>query len=134
MNRPGTIVCLMALGLTLSCSIAGCGTSGGGGTPGKSLQIINNTSVTVTMQSCHGNTAQAQQCSAAAKIAPNGSADFPLSSPGSDLRLVVITGYDGQPRCFIVPTTRLPEDATADVTDANSANCFGPFGGPAPPP
>ena len=124
------IVCLIALGL--SYSIAGCGASGGG-TPGKSLQMVNDTSVTVTMQSCHGNTAQTQQCSAAAKIAPNGSADFPLSSPGSGLTLVVIRGYDGQPRCFIFPTTNLPEDAIADVTDANSAMCFGPFGGSAPP-
>jgi hypothetical protein len=128
MNRPGMIVCLIALGLPLSYSIAGCGN------PGKSLKMINNTSLTVTMQSCPDNAAQAQQCSAAAKIAPNGSADFPLSSPGSGVRFVVITGYDGQPRCFIVPTTHLPDDAIADVTDANSANCFGPFGGPVPPP
>ncbi len=130
MNRPGMGACLIALGLTLTYAIAGCGTSAGDGTPGKSLRMINNTSVTVTMQSCPGNAAQAQQCSAVAKIAPNGSADFPLSSPGSGMRLVVILGYDGQ-RCFIVPTTNLPEDAVADVTDANSGNCVGPFGGPA---
>jgi hypothetical protein len=132
MNRPGMIVCLVVPGLALSCSIVGCGTSDGG-TPGKSLEMINNTSVTVTMRSCPGNTAQAQQCSTVVKIAPNGSADFPLSSPGSGMRLVVITGYGGQPRCLIVPTTHLPESAKADVTDANSADCVGPFGGPVPP-
>jgi hypothetical protein len=118
------IVCLVVLGFMFSCSIVGCGT------PGKSLKMINNTSVTVTMRSCTGNTAQARQCSTAVKITPNGSADFPLSSPGSGRRLVVITGYGRQPRCMIVPTTNLPESATADVTDANSGNCFGPFGGP----
>lgn len=128
MNRWGIAVCLIAVELAVSCSIAGCGT------PGKSLKMINNTSVTVTLKSCPAIAAQAQQCSAAAKVAPNGSADFPLSSPGVGIRLVVITGYDGQTRCFIVPTTNLPEDAVADVTDANSAGCTGPFGGPVPSP
>jgi hypothetical protein len=41
------IVCLVVPGLAFSCLIAGCGTSDGG-TPGKSLKMINNTSVTVT--------------------------------------------------------------------------------------
>jgi hypothetical protein len=132
MNRPGTIVSLTVLGLALSCPIAGCGTSGSG-TPAKSLEMINNTSAAVTMRSCPASAADAQQCSATVKIAPGSSADFPLSSPGSGARLVVITGYDGQPRCLMIPTTKLPESATADVADANSANCIGPFGGPAPP-
>lgn len=119
-------VCLIALGVAFSCSVAGCGTTG------KSLRLINDTSVAVTMQSCPGSYAQAQECSAAAKIAPNGSADFPLSSPGAGMMLVVITGYEGQTRCLIVPTTNLREDAIADVTDANSANCIGPFTGSSP--
>lgn len=125
MVRPGVIVCLIALGLTLTYSIAGCSASGSG-SAGKSLKMINNTSVTVTMKSCPANAAaQAQQCSALAQIEPGGSAGFPLSSPGSAVRNVVITGYGGQPRCFTVPTADLPADATAYVTDASSAVCTG---------
>jgi hypothetical protein len=110
--------------IPVTYSIAGCATSGSG-SPGKSLKMINNTSVTVTMKSCPANAAQAQQCSAISRIAPGGSAGFPLSSPGSAVRNVVITGYGGQPRCFPVPTTNLPADATAYVTDASSAGCTG---------
>src|ERR1700747_5394 len=102
MNRWGIAVCLIAVELAVSSSITGCGT------PGKSLKMINNTSVTVTLQSCPDIAAQAQQCSAAAKVAPNGSGAFPLSSPSAGIKLVVITGYDGQTRCFIVPATNLP--------------------------
>jgi len=95
--------------------------------------MINNTPVAVTMQSCPGDAADTQQCSAAVKIAPNGTAEFPLSSPspGSGM-IMVITGYQAGPRCLMVPTTDLPDDATADVTDANSGNCTGPFGGLVP--
>jgi hypothetical protein len=111
----------------MGCSVAGCETSSSGGSSGKALKMINNTSVTVTMKSCPANVPQAHQCSAASRIAPNGSADFPLSS---QVRIVVITGYGGQPRCFTVPPARgLPADAKASVirasvTDANPAECI----------
>jgi hypothetical protein len=127
MGLPRMTACLTALGLAVACSVAGCGT------PGKSLQMINNTPVTVTMKSCPANAAQAQRCSAVSRIAPRGSADFPLSSPGGQAWLVVITGYDGQ-RCFTVPTNQLPEDVKAYVTDADPGSCIGPYGGPAPTP
>lgn len=128
MARPRTIVRLWLLGLALACSIAGCGT------PGKILKMVNNTAVTVTMKSCPADLPQAQQCADVSTIAPKGSADFPLSkataaSPG---QLVVITGYGSQPRCFLIPPSDIPADATADVTDAQADMCIGPYGGPAP--
>lgn len=128
MNRPRKVVCVIALGLALSCSVASCGISDGGSTSGKFLEIVNNTSVTVTMQSCPGIASDPQQCATAVRIPPNGSADFPLLSPGSGGRIVVITGYDGK-ACLPVPTTHLRADAIADVTEANSGLCFGPVGG-----
>lgn len=135
MNRPGKVVCAIALGLALSYSIASCGTSDGGSTPGKFLEIVNNTSVTVTVtvtvQSCPSSAPDPQQCATAVRIPPNGSADFPLSSPGSARRIVMIRGYAGQ-ACLPIPTTRMREDAIADVTQvtqAGSGLCPGPAGG-----
>jgi hypothetical protein len=120
MARPRTIVCLWLLGLALACSIAGCGT------PGKTLKMVNNTAVTVTMKSCPADASQAQQCSGISTIAPKGSADFPLSIPtGSPAELVVITGYGSKPRCFLMPPSEIPKDFLADVTDAQTDECTG---------
>jgi hypothetical protein len=111
--------CLVGLGLAVGWTITGCGV------PARSLKLVNDTPATVTIQFCSGRAPQAQQCSAAVTIAPNGSAHFPFQSPGSGARLVVVSGYsdDGQPGCISVPTTNLQESAEANVTDADSVDC-----------
>jgi hypothetical protein len=116
-NRAGKVVRLIAAGLAVGGAIAGCAVP--------SLKLVNDTSATVTVQSCAGHAPHAQQCSAAVTIAPSGSAHFPFQKPGSRTRLVVISGYDdhGQPGCIDVPTTNLQESAQANVTDADSLTC-----------
>jgi hypothetical protein len=111
----------MVLGLAFGSLITGCGV------PARSLELVNDTSVTVTIQSCSGRAPGVQHCSAAVKIAPHGSAHFPFKSPGSDTHLLVVSGYDdeGQPGCISVPTTNLQESARAVVTDAVTLNCDG---------
>ena len=128
MARPGIIVRPWLLGLALACLIAGCGA------PGKVLKIVNNTAVSVTLKSCPADLSQAQQCSGVSTIAPKGAADFPLSkaAAGSSGQLVVITGYGSQPRCFLIPSSDMPEDVAVDVTEAQTDMCIGPYGGPAP--
>jgi hypothetical protein len=128
MTRRLVIVGIAVLGLALS----GCGTrTHSNGTPGKYLKVINNTGATVTMKSCTASAAQAKDCVGAARIAPGGAADFPLAAAGTQVRLVVITGYRSQPVCFPIPPASLPvrKYATVHVTGAQTGNCIGLHGG-----
>jgi hypothetical protein len=120
MDRPSMAVGLPALGLALACSIAGCGTR-----HGTILTMTNDTSVTVTMKSCLADSAQPPQCTAVSRIAPGGSAEFPLSGLNTPLRQVVITGYGAQPRCFLIPPSNLPKNALVTVTYAQHSMCLG---------
>jgi hypothetical protein len=130
MTRALAIAGIAALGLALG----GCTTTAPSVTsarsaraPGKVLKMINNTAGTVTMKSCPAG--EPQHCSAAARIAPGHSADFPLSpaTPGSAPALLWITGYGTKPVCFIVPDTREPRSPSARVTDAQSDDCVYQF-------
>jgi len=126
-NRAKGVSWLPMLALALTCPVTSCGNTPG--TAGKVLRLLNNTSVTVTVQYCTFAQALAQQCPSASKnmLAPQESADFPLSSgaAGSSPNLLVITGYGGQTRCFVVPGSYLPKDALVNVTDAAAEMCAG---------
>jgi hypothetical protein len=129
MNRPSMGVGLLAL--ALACSTVGCATESSNSTTarhGTILTMVNDTPVTVTMKSCPANSPQALQCSAAFRIAPRGSAEFPLSEPaGYPARQVVITGYGRQPRCFLIPPSNLPDSVLAYVTQSHQNMCTGPW-------
>jgi hypothetical protein len=127
MTRRLVIVVIAASGL----AIGGCGTPAHhGGLRGKFLKVINNTAGAVTMNSCPASAGHARDCSAAARTAPGKAGDFPLSPAGSLIRLVVISGYGGQPVCFPIPPTspHVRTSATVSVTDAQTGNCIGPDG------
>jgi hypothetical protein len=135
MARMMRLARLMGAGLALASASAGCAAS----TPGASLQMMNNTPVTVTMKSCPAELAKAQQCTDIARIRPDGSETFPLraESRGSVVRLVVITGYQRLPRCFEIPPIFAHVWVKvyvirAKVTDADNSSCMGAVVRPSP--
>lgn len=120
------LACLAAAALALASASAGCAASAPARAPGASLQMTNDTPVTVTMKSCPANLARAQQCTDVARVRPDGTGSFPIPaySRESVVRLVVITGYQRLPRCFIIPGNSA-HDFRAKVTDADNSDCMG---------
>lgn len=129
MFRPSAAVCLIALGPGLVGCVAACGGSSGHAA-GPFLRMVNDTPVVVTMKLCTGNTSVDQTCAAAKRVAPAGSADFPLPGARSQVRMVVIRGYGPSPVCFTAPPAsmlrmRPGTHATVRVTQVRAGECFG---------
>jgi hypothetical protein len=103
--------------------MAGCNAA----SRGAFLKMINDTPVTVTMRSCTGNYEASQRCSAPEKVAPQRSADFSLPPKDAPLTEVKITGYGGQPLCFMVPSNnlRVRTYAVVEVTQVQPGGCLG---------
>jgi hypothetical protein len=115
------LFCIAVAWLTVAFLVASCGAASGG----KFLKMINDTAVTVMMRSCTGNYAADQRCSAPQQVRPRGSADFSLAAKSAPTTEVKVTGYGGQPLCFMVPPVTLPADAVVDVTQVQPGNCLG---------
>jgi hypothetical protein len=49
-----------------------------------------------------------------------------------ELRLALNTGYGRQPRCLLIPTSNLPDNVLAHVTQSQQNTCTSPYGGPLP--
>ena len=116
MNRVGRVIGPI-LGLALTCSITSCSTP-----PRKFLQLTNDTPTTVTVKEC----TTAQECASTPKhvLRPGESDDFRYSSRSSQ-SLLVINGYGGSPRCFMVPTGYRKTVARVKVTQVLAGNCPG---------